>query len=66
MLEIVPTAIGITQDQSEERLIWCNSMLDAGLGNLNIVLGTLILTAIGTTQKAQRLLGKSSARVGAH
>jgi Peptidase_C39 like family len=50
MLEIVPVAVGVIQDESE-RFIWHNSKVNDGLGNPNTNRGTFIPTAIATTQR---------------
>jgi hypothetical protein len=49
MLEIVPVAAGVTQDESE-RFIWYNSKNNDGLGNPNTDRGTFVPVAISTTQ----------------
>jgi C1A family cysteine protease len=49
MLEIVPVAISVMQDESE-RFIWYNSKNNDGLGNPNSDRGTWIPVAIGTAQ----------------
>ncbi|KAH8728552.1 hypothetical protein GQ44DRAFT_724026 [Phaeosphaeriaceae sp. PMI808] len=49
MIEIVPVAVGVVQDESE-RFIWYNSKNRDGLGNPNSDRGTFISTAVATTQ----------------
>jgi hypothetical protein len=49
MIEIVPVALGIVQDESE-RFIWYNSKNADGLGSPNTNRGTFIHTAVATTQ----------------
>jgi hypothetical protein len=48
MIEIVPVAIRVVQDESE-RFIWYNSKKADGLGIPNSDRGTFISTAVGTT-----------------
>ncbi|PVH73507.1 hypothetical protein DL98DRAFT_576189 [Cadophora sp. DSE1049] len=49
MIEIVPVALGVVQDESE-RFIWYNSKNNDGLGNPNLDRGTFIPVAVGTVQ----------------